>query len=67
MRARRIRGALAFAAAAAATAGYLMLRRLGERWGATDDELRRPLPGDEALPNPQYQTTGGQSFRYPYG
>jgi hypothetical protein len=45
------------AAVVMAAAGYLLLRRLGERWGATDDELHRALPGDDVLANPQYQTT----------
>ena len=28
-----------------------------QRWGATDDEVRRTLPGDERVPNPQITTT----------
>ena len=36
---------------------YLLLRRLGLRWGATDEELRVPLPGDDVVPNPMVQTT----------
>jgi hypothetical protein len=49
------RGALA---AACATWTYLRLvRPWHQRWGATDDEVRRPLPGDEQIPQPTVQST----------
>lgn len=35
----------------------LVVRRLGRRWGATDDEVAGALPGDEIIPNPHWQTT----------
>ena len=41
---------------AAAAAGYL-LRRQGKRWGATDDEVYRSLPGDDLVPHPMLETT----------
>jgi hypothetical protein len=45
--ARLVRG---LAAAGAAGAAYtLVLRPRYLRWGATDDELRRTLPGDDLL------------------
>src|SRR5215831_2291988 len=40
----------------AVTAAYL-LRRLGMRWGATDDEVHSPLPGDDLVPHPMLETT----------
>jgi hypothetical protein len=36
--------------------GYL-LRRKGLRWGATDQEVHKPLPGDEIVPHPMLETT----------
>jgi hypothetical protein len=33
-----------------------IIRPWQRRWGATDDELRRTLLGDELVPNPKYQT-----------
>lgn len=42
---------------AALTAGYVGLYRLGARWGATEHELHRRLPGDDLLPSPSGQTT----------
>src|SRR6266568_2518608 len=41
---------------AVASAGYL-LRRLGKRWGATEDEMHRSLPGDDLVPHPMLETT----------
>jgi hypothetical protein len=37
-------------------AGYL-LRRQGLRWGATDEEVHKPLAGDEIVPHPMLETT----------
>jgi hypothetical protein len=33
------------------------LRRLGRRWGATDDEVHQSMPGDELIPHPLVETT----------
>ena len=41
----------------AAASGAFVLRRLGMRWGATDDEVHRPLPGDDLVPHPMLETT----------
>ncbi len=46
-----------YAGLLAATAGVFLLRRLGRRWGATDDEVHRPMPGDELIPHPMVETT----------
>jgi hypothetical protein len=34
-----------------------LLRRLGKRWGANDDEVHRSLPGDDLVPHPVLETT----------
>jgi len=41
---------------AAVVGGYL-LRRQGLRWGATDEEVHKPLPGDEIVSHPILETT----------
>jgi hypothetical protein len=57
------RGALA---AACGTWTYLRLvRPWHQRWGATDDEVRRPLPGDEEVPNPTVQSTRATTIGAP--
>lgn len=35
----------------------LLVRPWGLRWGATDEEVDRPMPGDEVVPIPNYVTT----------
>ena len=49
---------------AGASAGYL-LRRLGKRWGATEDEVYRSLPGDELVPHPMAETTHAITIHAP--
>jgi hypothetical protein len=44
-------------ASLAAAGGYAALYRLGQTWGATEQEQRQPLPGDELLPNATALTT----------
>jgi hypothetical protein len=34
-----------------------VLRSWYRRWGATDDEVERPLPGDDRVPQPRLQST----------
>ncbi len=42
----------------AALAAYLRLIRPWQlRWGATDDEVARPLPGDDHVPRPTFNAT----------
>jgi hypothetical protein len=43
---------------------FVLLPRL-RRWGATRDEASRPLPGDDLVPAPVYQTTHAVSVRAP--
>lgn len=52
--------------ALAATAGaVLWLERLGRRWGASDDEVRAALPGDEVVPHPMLETTHAVTIHAP--
>jgi hypothetical protein len=44
-------------AALAAAGGYAALYRLGQTWGATDQEQQQPLAGDELLPDARAWTT----------
>src|SRR5215207_7008933 len=44
-------------AALAAAGGYATLYRLGQTWGATDQEQQQPLAGDELLPAATALTT----------
>jgi hypothetical protein len=39
------------------TIGFLALHELGRRWGATDDEVRGPMTGDDIVPHAKGQTT----------
>ncbi|HXX78812.1 MAG TPA: hypothetical protein VEI53_09985 [Ktedonobacteraceae bacterium] len=41
----------------AAGSGAYLLRRLGMRWGATDDEVHSSLSGDDLVPHPMLETT----------
>jgi hypothetical protein len=43
--------------AGAVAGGYASLWRLGATWGATPDERRERLPGDELLPDATLVTT----------
>ena len=46
------------AAATAAIPAYrFLVRPWHMRWGATDEELKKVLPGDELVPNPQLRVT----------
>jgi hypothetical protein len=47
----------AVAAAVAGVAYFFALRPWHLRWGATDEELAAPLPGDALSPNPKGQAT----------
>lgn len=41
------------------------LRRWRTRWGASDEELRRTLPGDELVPHPRWSYTRAITIRAP--
>ena len=49
---------------AAASAAYL-LHRQGKRWGATEDEVSRSLPGDDLVPHPMVETTHAITIHAP--
>src|SRR5215217_1691913 len=53
------------AAAAAAAGGYATLYRLGQTWGATDQERQQALAGDELLPNARAWTTHAITIEAP--
>jgi hypothetical protein len=44
---------------------FLAIRPWHRRWGATDEELWMPLPGDELVPEPGYQHTRAITIRAP--
>jgi hypothetical protein len=65
MRGRRVLGAIAIGGAAAA---YILLARPGQlRWGATDQESKEPLPGDELIANADLIATRAITIRAPAG
>jgi hypothetical protein len=49
----------------AVASGAYLVRRLGLRWGATDAEVYRPLPGDEVVPHPMLETTHAITIHAP--
>jgi hypothetical protein len=57
--------ALTLALATATAAGVVALRRTSLRWGASDDETRMRLPGDEILPGADLQATRAISIDAP--
>jgi hypothetical protein len=56
---------LAAAGAAVAALYVLLVRPWHLRWGATDEEARGPLPGDDLLPSPKLQATHAVTIRAP--
>jgi hypothetical protein len=59
---------VAAATGAAASSTYLFLLRPWHlRWGTTRDEVTRPLPGDEIVPEPKYATTHAVTVHAPVG
>ena len=49
----------------ALVAAGLLLHRYGRRSGATDEEVRRPLPGDDLVPEPMWQSTRAVTIAAP--
>ena len=45
--------------------GYQLVRRLGQRSGATDEEVDAALPGDEVIPHPMIETTHAITIQAP--
>ena len=50
-------GAAALALAGAYTAMLVGARRWHQHWGATDEEITRPLPGDDFIPGSKLDST----------
>jgi hypothetical protein len=58
MRKTLVNGLIALGAGIAAAGGYLLVvLPWQQRWGATDEEVQRPLPGDDQIPHPDAQWT----------
>jgi hypothetical protein len=57
---KRYVGAIGVAAASFAT-----LHELGRRWGATNEELSRQMPGDDIVSHPKGRTTHGITIQAP--
>jgi hypothetical protein len=51
------------AALVAGTSGFVALHELGRRWGATRDELRAPMAGDDIVAHAKGQTTHAITIR----
>ena len=45
--------------------GGFLLRRQAIRWGATDEEVHKPLRGDAVVPHPQLETTHAVTINAP--
>ena len=58
-------GGLAVASAAALAAYYWGLKPWVERWGATPDEVKTSLPGDELVPLPAFARTKAVTIQAP--
>jgi hypothetical protein len=54
----------AYVVAAAVTAAYL-LHRIGHRSGATEEEIRSRLPGDDLVADPMWQSTRAMTIEAP--
>jgi hypothetical protein len=48
-------------------AGYVLIRPWLNNWGAAKPELTRTLPGDDLIPDPNYQTTRAVTIDAPPG
>lgn len=59
-----MRNKLCLGLVAATSAAYL-LRRQGKRWGASDEEASRSLPGDDLVPHPMLETTHAITIHAP--
>ena len=62
---RKIGAGLAVAGAGALGAYVWGIRPWHLRWGATDDELRQPLLGDDLAPNPKLKATHAITIEAP--
>ena len=60
-------GGVAAASAGALAAYVLAVRPWHLMWGATDDEVREPLPGDELVSRPNVEATHAVTIEAPVG
>lgn len=58
-------GNLAILAIVALTVYFIFIQSWHQRWGTTDDELHRKLPGDDLLPEPIYHCTHAITINAP--
>jgi hypothetical protein len=57
--------AAALALAGGSLAVLVGTRRWHQHWGATDEEITRPLPGDDLIPDPRLDSTQAITVRAP--
>jgi len=62
---RKIGAGVAVAGAGTLAAYVWAIRPWHLRWGATDDELRKPLPGDELAPDAKLKATHAITINAP--
>lgn len=58
-------GVVGAAAIASTVLANPLLRAFYRRWGATEHEAHKPLPGDELIPNPRMEYTRAISIKAP--
>ena len=58
-----MRNKVFYPALLAAASGAFLLRRLGRRWGATDEEVHQLMPADELVPHAMLETTHAITIR----
>ena len=58
-------GLLAFGFGTALFAGAVKARRWASRWGVSDDELHRPLVGDDVVASPRWEMTLATTIEAP--
>lgn len=63
--ASEITGRILLLGGALVVVGYSFYRRWQVRWGATDDEVVRPMPGDDLVPRPWFRATRAISIDAP--
>jgi hypothetical protein len=61
----KIIGSLAFLMLLALTAYFLLVQPWHVRWGTTNNEAERLLPGDDIVPQPDYRCTRAITIRAP--
>jgi hypothetical protein len=61
----RSAGAAAFALAGGYLALLVSTRRWHQHWGATNEEITRPLPGDDLIPNSKLDSTHAITIHAP--